>query len=98
MARAYGHAEKLCRPRQQQFTRGLALRVVGASVMLNAFIVFLPIPFGNTLPALANIVLALGLLFRDGLAIVAGLAITMASLVIGSILGFAALWAVQKLI
>ena len=98
MAKSYEHAEKLCKPRQQNLTKGAALRAVGAAVMLNAFIVFLPIPFGNTLPAFANIVLALGILFRDGLAIVAGLALTLSSLIIGSILGIAALWAVQKLI
>lgn len=98
MAKSYEYAEKLCKPRQKNLTRGSFLRVVGAAVMLNAFIVFLPIPFGNTLPAFANIVLALGILFKDGLAIVAGLALTLSSLIIGSILGIAALWAVQKFI
>lgn len=98
MAKSYEYAEKLCKPRQKNLTRAAFLRVVGAAVMLNAFIVFLPIPFGNTLPAFANIVLALGILFKDGLAIVAGLALTLSSLIIGSILGIAALWAVQKFI
>ena len=98
MAKSYDYAERICRHRQQKLTKGQFLRVVGAAVMLNAFIVFLPIPFGNTLPAFANIVLALGILFRDGLAVVAGLALTLSSLIIGSILGMAALWTVQKFI
>ncbi|RYG61329.1 MAG: exopolysaccharide biosynthesis protein [Alphaproteobacteria bacterium] len=98
MAKSYEYAEKLCKPRQQKLTKGAFIRVVGAAVMLNAFIVFLPIPFGNTLPAFANIVLALGILFKDGLAVVAGLALTLSSLIIGSILGVAAFWAVQKLV
>ncbi|RYG60796.1 MAG: exopolysaccharide biosynthesis protein [Alphaproteobacteria bacterium] len=98
MAKSYEYAEKLCKPRQQKLTKGAFVRVVGAAVMLNALIVFLPIPFGNTLPAFANIVLALGILFRDGLAIVAGLALTLSSIILGSILGVAALWAVQKFI
>ena len=38
-----------------------------------AIIVVLPIPFGNLLPALALILIGLGLVFRDGLAVVVGL-------------------------
>ena len=97
MAKAYEYAEKLCKPRQTQLTQGLALRIIGLAVMVNAFIVFLPIPFGNTLPAFANIVLALGVLFRDGLTVLVGHLLTLSSLIIGSILGIMALWAVQKL-
>jgi hypothetical protein len=39
-----------------------------------AIIVVLPIPFGNLLPALALMLFGLGLVFRDGVAMVAGLA------------------------
>jgi hypothetical protein len=38
-----------------------------------AFIIVLPIPFGNVLPALALVLIGLGLVFRDGVAVVAGL-------------------------
>jgi hypothetical protein len=38
-----------------------------------AFIVVLPIPFGNLLPALAMMLIGLGLVFRDGIAVVLGL-------------------------
>jgi hypothetical protein len=97
MAKAYGYAERLCKPRYSHLTKGLPLRVIGFMVMVNAVIVFLPIPFGNTLPAFANIVLALGVLFRDGLTVLLGHLLTLSSLVIGSILGVMAFWAVQKL-
>ncbi len=97
MAKAYQYAEKLCKPRQVNLTKGLSLRIIGAAVMLNAFIVFLPIPFGNTLPALANIVLALGVLFRDGITVIIGHLLTLSSIIIGTILGITALWAIQKL-
>ena len=40
-----------------------------------AFIVVMPIPFGNVLPALALMLIGLGLVFRDGVAIVLGLAL-----------------------
>lgn len=98
MAKAYARAEKLCKPRHTGLTHGVSLRLVGLAVMVNAIIVFLPIPFGNTLPAFANIVLALGILFRDGLAVLCGYLLTLSSLVIGTVLGLTALWAVQKLI
>ncbi len=97
MAKAYEYAEKLCKPRQSKLTQGVSLRLIGLAVVVNAFIVFLPIPFGNTLPAFANIVLALGVLFRDGLTVLLGHLLTLSSLIIGSILGVMALWAVQKL-
>ncbi len=97
MAKAYEYAERLCKPRQSHLTKGFPLRVIGFMVMINAIIVFLPIPFGNTLPAFANIVMALGVLFRDGLTVLLGHLLTLSSLVIGSILGVMAFWAVQKL-
>ena len=37
---------------------------------LMAFIVVMPIPFGNVLPALALMLIGLGLVFRDGVAVV----------------------------
>ncbi len=38
-----------------------------------AIIVVLPIPFGNLLPALALMLIGLGLVFRDGIAVILGL-------------------------
>lgn len=52
-------------------------------ITLMAFLVFLPIPFGNVLPALSLIMLCLGWMFRDGAAL-------MLSKVVGiGALGFA---------
>jgi hypothetical protein len=48
-------------------------RLMGVPVLLLAVAIALPIPFGNLLPALALIVLALALLQRDGLAMLGGL-------------------------
>ena len=47
---------------------------VALAVGTMAIIVVLPIPFGNLLPALALMLMGLGLVFRDGVAVVAGLA------------------------
>ena len=38
-----------------------------------AAIVILPIPFGNVLPALSMMLIGLGLVFRDGIAVLLGL-------------------------
>ena len=47
-------------------------RVIGAVGLILAAIVFLPIPFGNALPGLALVLMAVGLLGRDGIAVLAG--------------------------
>ncbi len=39
-----------------------------------ALIVVMPIPFGNVLPAVALVLIGLGLVFRDGVAVILGLA------------------------
>jgi hypothetical protein len=45
-------------------------------------LVVLPVPFGNTAPAVATLVLALGLTTGDGLAVLAGLVLTFAAILI----------------
>ena len=40
--------------------------------MLLAAIVFLPVPFGNAMPGIALVLMAVGLLSRDGVAVVVG--------------------------
>lgn len=54
-----------------------AVRALGLVVFLMAVLIALPIPFGNTLPGLAILALALGLAQRDGLAIAAGLGLSL---------------------
>lgn len=54
-----------------------AVRALGAVVFLMAVLIALPIPFGNTLPGLAILALALGLAQRDGVAIAAGLGLAL---------------------
>lgn len=47
--------------------------MIAATVGVMAVIVVMPIPFGNVLPAFALVLLGLGLVFRDGVAVVLGL-------------------------
>ena len=46
-----------------------------------AAIVGMPTPFGNVLPALALMFIGLGLVFRDGVAVVLGLVVSGVALV-----------------
>ncbi|WP_052417620.1 exopolysaccharide biosynthesis protein [Cellvibrio mixtus] len=67
--------EKLMKPRIAFLTHGSAERWLGAFCVLLAFLLALPIPFGNLLPALGILFIALGLIESDGVCVLAGLAI-----------------------
>lgn len=52
-----------------------------------AVLIFLPIPFGNVLPALALVNLGMGLMFRDGFLVLLGAAMAAASVAVVGLLG-----------
>lgn len=70
-------AERLLRPRLSVLAAPPFEYVVGLVCLALAVILVLPIPLGNMLPALAITVLALGILERDGVWVLAGLAIAV---------------------
>jgi hypothetical protein len=74
--------ERLLRPRFPGVTGLNIERVVGALCVVLALITMVPIPFAHNLPAVALVLIGLGLIERDGLAIVIGAAIG----VIGTVL------------
>jgi hypothetical protein len=76
--------EKLVKPRLIFFTLPPMENVIGGLVLLLGFILFLPIPGGNWLPAMACGMFALGMLERDGFFTLVGLAVTVGSFVIAS--------------
>ena len=82
-------AERLLRPRALRLARPPMEHVVGLVCLLLAVVLVLPVPLGNMLPALAISVLALGVLERDGLWILAGLAAAAVSAVVVSGVVFA---------
>lgn len=71
--------EKLMRPRISFLTQGSAERWLGAFCVLLAFLLVLPIPFGNLLPALGILFIALGLIERDGVCVLLGIAVGIAA-------------------
>ena len=82
-------AEKLLKPRLVVLARPPAEYVIGAVCLLMATILFLPIPLGNMLPALAICLFSLGLLERDGVWVLAGLATSVVASILVSGVVFA---------
>jgi len=77
-------AERLLRPRAMRLALPPMEFVIGLVCLLLAVVLALPVPLGNMLPALAISLLALGILERDGLWVLAGLAAAVASGVVVS--------------
>lgn len=84
-------AETLIRPRYWALTTRSAERWFGIFCLILAILVFLPIPFGNWLPALALTIIGLAMTERDGLSLVIGVLIGIVSLVIAAIVVFASI-------
>ncbi|MBC8129566.1 MAG: exopolysaccharide biosynthesis protein [Rhizobiaceae bacterium] len=75
-------AERLLKPRIEVLARPPAEYAIGAVCLVLALILFLPIPLGNMLPALAICMFSLGLLERDGVWIISGFVTAIVSVVI----------------
>lgn len=58
----------------------LMLRLVALTIILMGFILFTPLPFMNTLPAFAVMLLGAGLLNRDGIFLLFGLVLSFSQL------------------
>lgn len=65
--------ERLLRPRALILTTALAKNLLGGLMLILSLIIMLPIPLGNTMPALAVVIIALGLAQRDGVFVALGL-------------------------
>lgn len=81
--------ERLVGPRLSWLARGRAERFIGGLAFVLALILFLPVPFGNVVPAVAISILALAVLERDGVAVIVGGLIGLAGLVLVSGVMFA---------
>ncbi|PDS39318.1 exopolysaccharide biosynthesis protein [Rhizobium anhuiense] len=74
--------EKLVRVGRLQALTGRTVQaLLGIPVFLLAVVIALPIPFGNILPVLSLVVLAVALMERDGLVTLIGLLLTSATIV-----------------
>lgn len=76
LASAYALAGRHARTRLSHLAICGRRSATALAVGLMAGIVVLPIPFGNLLPAVALVFIGLGLVFRDGVAMILGLLIS----------------------
>ncbi len=81
LASAYEMAGRHARARLSHLAAPTWRSALAAAVGSMAIIVVLPIPFGNLLPALALMLIGLGLVFRDGIAVILGLLMSGVALV-----------------
>lgn len=82
-------AERLLRPRAMGLTQPPMEYLIGLVCLLLAVVLVLPVPLGNMLPALAISLLALGILERDGLWVLTGLATSVVAAIVASGVVFA---------
>lgn len=73
-------AERLLRQRLPFLTWGIAQQVLGGVCLILAVALSLPVPFGNMAPSIAICLIGLGVLERDGLWVLAGLAASVGAL------------------
>ena len=78
--------ERWLRPRWPILLSGPARALLGALTAVHGVLIALPIPFGNTAPAACVLLFGLGLLLRDGAAVLAGLVASIAALVVSGAL------------
>lgn len=64
--------ELLARPRLGFLTQGLTSNLIGLAGLIMALTICIPLPLTNTVPSLGIACMAVGVLMRDGLAVLAG--------------------------
>ena len=69
LAWIYEQADRLLRPRWIAMSKRRLRPLWGVWMALMAALIFIPLPFGNVLPAISLVLLSLGWIFRDGLAL-----------------------------
>ena len=80
--------ERLLKPRLTGLLSWTGERLIGVALLVLAITLTLPIPFGNWLPAFAIAIVGLALVEKDGVAVLVGLGVGAASLiVIGVVVG-----------
>ena len=77
-----GRAERLLKPRLSFLTRPPFEQGIAVVCLLLAVVLFLPIPLGNVLPAMAISLFSLAILERDGFAALSAAVVTAVSIIV----------------
>ncbi len=64
--------EHLVRPRLEIVTSGKTSRIIGLLGMIMSLCIMVPLPGTNTIPGMGIALMSIGIMMRDGLAIIAG--------------------------
>ncbi len=99
LAHFYELASKLSRSRLHALSGAGLQGGLAAMTGVMAVLIILPIPFGNVVPALALMLLGLGLVYRDGVAVLLAIGTAAAALLYTATLGLAAWsWGIAPLL
>jgi hypothetical protein len=82
--------ESMLKPRLNLIEPRLEDRLIGLLALVAGIILFLPIPLANFAPALAIVLLGLGMIERDGIVMLIGVLLILASIAIVAVVGGAA--------
>ncbi|MEM7617270.1 MAG: exopolysaccharide biosynthesis protein, partial [Pseudomonadota bacterium] len=74
--------EKISKPRLIKLQNKKFERILGIIILLCAISMAIPVPFSNTIPSIAILFIALGLIEKDGLAIIAGIMISIVGIIV----------------
>jgi hypothetical protein len=84
-AKTFARIDRIIRPRLLVLTHGATMnRLNGLILILNGIMLIFPlggVPFSNTLPGIAILLLAAGMVQRDGVLLIAGYAMTLLSII-----------------
>lgn len=90
------------KPRYEQFTTKRVEKVVGVLALLCAISIALPILFGNAVPSAGVFIMSIGLLYKDGLAVILGMVISVIGIMVSTAVGLSMLFfgvmAIKKLL
>jgi len=98
LARFYAMAHRCTRTRLVHLAEPRAGSWLAAKAGLMSVLIILPIPLGNVLPALALMLLGLGMVFRDGIAVLVSATLATSAVLYTAGLGLVAwIWGVAPL-
>ncbi len=91
--------ERICKPRLAIVTEPIGKVLCGIVVFLLGVLLILPIPFvGNIPPGIAAVVIAVGVMERDGAVVLAGLVTSAGAIFIASAAAWAAILGIIRLL
>lgn len=77
-----GKVERILRPRLSFMTTHRAERIVGFFTLIFSSFILLPIPLSNFIPGLGILIISFGLLGKDGLVVIFGIAVGLTGMAI----------------